>query len=301
MKSIIFIVAINFSLALAVQKNVKIKEQTEKVNISEPYIQQQIDKEVNALKENILNNREQVLENKNNINNLFITKLGTQGLIIGGVSGLFAFFGFGYYLKEYLKSKINKNVIFLETECEESLKNVQKIEEETLLRIQNTEIVNNDLRAKSRILLISETSTSVNDSLKQIFEESTTKVTFNCTHIRIKSLSFEEVKVVLVNSGSLLVSDFDMIILDNCDAENRQWLDNQSNSDGFKKEMLNFTNEFLKLKIGFLYFSNDQRFPSREQGFRKLKNKYLLDYVNSHAHLYVNAMNVLKLKNLYNG
>ncbi len=307
MKKTLFILAISFSLVLIAQDSTNTKVVKDSSNISESYVQQQIDKEINSLQKDILNNREQSLENKDDINNLFFTKLGAQGLLIGLISGLFAFFGIGYYLKMYLKQKINKDIVALEEEYDNSIKQVQKIEKETLLRILNTEIENTDLRVKSRILLISETTTPVNDTLEQIFEKSTAGVAFNCEHIRIKSLSFEQAKIAVLNikneeskeNKGLHISDFDMVILDNCDAENRHWLDHGNNKDEFRKEMLIFAGEFLKLKIGFLYFSGDQRFPSNEQGFRNLKNRYLLDYVNSHAHVYANAMNVLKLQNLY--
>lgn len=301
MKKIIFILAISFSLLLIAQENTKTQVVKEPLKVSESYVQQQIDKETNSLQKDILNNREQSLENKNDISNLFFTKIGSQGLLIGVISGLFTFFGIGYLLKMHLKQKINKDVVALEEECNDSIEKVKKIEKETLLRIQNNETKNADLRQTSRILIISETATPVNETLVQIFEKSTANVVFNYKHIRIKALSFEQVKIAVLNikDESLHISDFDMIILDNCDAENRYWLDNQNNKDEFRKEMLNFAGEFLKLKIGFLYFSNDQYFPSREQGFRNLKNRYLLDYVNSHAHVYENTMNVLRLKNIY--
>ncbi|PTX59824.1 hypothetical protein C8N46_108137 [Kordia periserrulae] len=307
MKKSIFILAISFSVLLIAQDKTQTTEIKESNNISESYMLQHVGKEVNALQKDILKNREQSLENKNEIDNLFFTKIGSQGLLIGLISGLFAFFGIGFYLKSYLKQQINNNVVALEKECDDSIMQVQKIENETLLRIQNTEIVNADLRAKSRILIISETATPINDTLEQIFEKSTAGVAFNCEHIRIDSLSFEQAKIAVLNlkneetkeNKGLHISDFDMVILDNCDAENRQWIDHRNNKDGFRKEILIFTNEFLKLKIGFLYFSSDQRFPSNEQEFRNLKNRFLLDYVNSHAHVYANAMNVLKLKNFH--
>lgn len=294
MKKTFFIIAISFSLLLIAQDNTPTQETTVLTNISESQVQQKIDREVNAINKDILDNRERTLENKNEISNLFITKIGTQGLLISLFLSLLGFFSLGYYLKEYLKRKINKNVVSLTQECDSSIEKVKELEKETIIRIQNTEIENADLRAKSQILLISETSTPINDTIEHIFEKNSAKVAFNCVHIRIKELSFKQVEIALANMGNLLPSDFDMMVLDNCDAENRYW-----KGAHFETHILSFTEEFLSREIGVLYFSNDQRFPSRSLDFRKTPNKYLLDYVNSHAHVYNNAMNVLKLKNLY--
>ncbi|WP_299884315.1 hypothetical protein [uncultured Lacinutrix sp.] len=293
MKKTLFIISLSV-LLIAQQKNKDIQEASIAKKNYEPQLEQKLGEKVNSLHEDILNNKEQTLENKNNISNLFITKLGTQGLLISLFFSVLGFFGLGYYLKQYLKKKINKNVISLERECDISIKKVEKIKDDTILRIQNTEKLNKDLRTKSQILLISETSTPVNDTIEHIFEKESAKVAFNCVHIRIKELSFKQVKTVLANKGNLLPSDFNMMVLDNCDAENRYW-----EGEHYTRNILNFTAEFLTRKVGVLYFSNDQRFPSRDIAFRNVPNRYLLDYVNSHAHLYANTMNVLKLQNLY--
>ncbi|MDY8134685.1 hypothetical protein U0D62_03705 [Aquimarina sp. 2201CG5-10] len=285
---------ISFTALLSAQKKNNITQETISTNISESEIQQKIDKEFNPLYKEVLENKERTLENKNEINNLFITKLGTQGIIISLFLSLVGFFGLKYYLKEYLKRKITKSVVSLEKECESSIEKVKEIKKDTILRIQNTEKENADLRAKSQILIISETSTPVNDTIERIFAKKSSKVSFNHVHIRIKELSFKQVEIALANKGNLLPSDFDLMILDNNDAENRYWEGNH-----FKMNIVNFTKEFLIREIGVLYFSGDQRFPSRDLEFRNIENRYLLDYVNSHAHLYANTMNVLKLKNLY--
>ena len=182
----------------------------------------------------------------------------------------------------------------LESECDGSIDKVREIERETLLRIQNTEIENADLRAKSQILLISETATPINDTIEHIFEKKTAKVAFNCVHIRIKELSFKQVEIALANKGNLLPSDFDIMVLDNCDAENRFW-----EGDHFNKNIINFMEKFLSKQIGVLFFSDNQRINPNLLDMRALPNKFLLGFVNSHAQLYSNTMNVLKLKNLY--
>lgn len=294
MKKIIFIITISFSMFLMAQDNKSTQEIDTKSAVTETYLQLKIDKEVNALNKDILDNRERTLENKNEINNLFITKLSTQGLLISLVLSLLGFFSLGYYLKEYLKSKISKNVVSLESECDSSIDKVREIERETLLRIQNTEIENADLRAKSQILLISETATPVNDTIEHIFERKTAKVAFNCVHIRIKELSFKQVEIALANKGNLLPSDFDIMVLDNCDAENRFW-----EGEHFNKNIINFMEKFLSKQIGVLFFSDNQRINPNLLDMRALPNKFLLGFVNSHAQLYSNTMNVLKLKNLY--
>jgi len=294
MKKIIFIITISFSMFLMAQDNKSTQEIDTKSAVTETYLQLKIDKEVNALNKDILDNRERTLENKNEINNLFITKLSTQGLLISLVLSLLGFFSLGYYLKEYLKSKISKNVVSLESECDGSIDKVREIERETLLRIQNTEIENADLRAKSQILLISETATPINDTIEHIFEKKTAKVAFNCVHIRIKELSFKQVEIALANKGNLLPSDFDIMVLDNCDAENRFW-----EGDHFNKNIINFMEKFLSKQIGVLFFSDNQRINPNLLDMRALPNKFLLGFVNSHAQLYSNTMNVLKLKNLY--
>ncbi len=294
MKKTLFITLISFSVLLVAQQKNRVIQEIIPATISESEVQQKIDKEFNPLYKGILENKERTLENKNEINNLFITKLGTQGLLISLFLSLVGFFGLRYYLKEYLKRKIIKSVISLEKECESSIEKVEEIKKDTILRIQNTEKENADLRAKSQILIISETSTPVNDTIEYVFEKKSAKVSFNHVHIRIKELSFKQVEIALANKGNLLPSNFDMMILDNNDAENRYWEGNH-----FEMNIVNFTKEFLIRKIGVLYFSGDQRFPSRNSAFRNIPNRYLLDYVNSHAHLYVNTMNVLKLKNLY--
>lgn len=290
MKKTIFILAVSLSvLIMAQQRNPPVQKTTLSTQVIESQVQQKINSEVNVLRKEILDNRERMLSNEHKIGNLFISKLGTQGFLIS----LLGFFGLGYYLREFLKRKINKNVTALEQECETSVKKVKEIENDTILRIQNTEVENADLRKKSKILIISETSTPVNDTIEHLFEKKSAKINFNYTHIRIKELSFKQVEIALAYEGNILPSDFDMMILDNCDAENRYW-----KGDHFKTHIVNFTKEFLTRKVGVLFFSNDQRFPSRDLVFRNIPNRYLLDYVNSHAHLYANAMNVLKLKNL---
>lgn len=290
MKKILFIIIISLPILIVAQEN---NESISK-KTSESNFERNLVEKINSLQKDIFDVKEQAFENRNEINNLFITKIGSQGLLIGLIVSVLGFFGLGYSLKEYLKRKINKNVVLLERECENSIERVEEVKKDSILRIQNTEKENADLRAKSHVLIVSETSTPVNDTIEHIFEKKSTKVSFNSVHIRIKELSFKQVGVALANKGNFLPSDFDIMVLDNNDAENRYW-----KGDHYKLNIVNFTKEFLIREIGVLYFSGDQRFPSRDKGFRNIPNRYLLDYVNSHAHLYANTMNVLKLKNLY--
>jgi len=69
MKKIIFIITISFSMFLMAQDNKSTQEIDTKSAVTETYLQLKIDKEVNALNKDILDNRERTLENKNEINN----------------------------------------------------------------------------------------------------------------------------------------------------------------------------------------------------------------------------------------
>jgi len=295
MKKVLFIIMASLSvLIIAQQKNEKIQLEPIAKNTYEPQIEQKLGEKMNALKEDILENKKQTFENKNDINNLFITKIGTQGLLISLLLGVLGFFGIRHSLAQYFKRKVNKNVISLEKECENSIKKVQEMRKDTILRIKSVEVENKNLREKSQILLISETPTPPNDTIEQIFKKESVKVTFNYVHIQVKELSFKEVKIALADKGNFLPTDFDIMILDNCDADKRKW-----ESEYFNTNIIGFIESFLSEKIGVLYFSDDIRINPNVSKMKNLSHRYIFGFANSHAQVYPNAMNILRNKHLF--
>lgn len=289
MKKIFFLILVCFSFLLIAQNDTQKKQTEEFENISHSLIQQKIDIESNKLTKDILVNRQDIIDNKSKIKNLFVYKFSLWVALLG----LLSLLGGSFLIKGLLKKKVYNRIASFEKECDNSIEVIKKVQRETAKRIENTEKENKDLRAKSKILIIRETETTVNSTIEQVFKENTS-VIFNYVEIKIKGLSYREVEIELSSLGNILPTDFDLVVLDNCDADKRKW-----KGDQFNDQILNFTEKFLSQEIGFLYFSSDQRFPNRGLKFRNTPNKYLLAFVNAHANLYSNVMTVLKIKKLY--
>lgn len=280
MKKIILAIAIISVLSLTAQQETnRFKESLIQTNTSEVLLQQKIDKEVNSINKNILENTKRTINNENKIDNLFITKVAFQGVLLSIVLALLGIFG----LDKTVKRKFKK-----------SIENVKEAEIRTIQHIKNSEKDNKELRGQSQILLVNEVTTPVNKDLKRLFIDGSSKVQFNCTEINIKELTYKQIKNALVDKGGLHPTDFELIIFDNSNADGRKW--NQSYLEDY---MIPLTKEFIKQGIGILYYSNDLLYPSYLPEYKSVEEKHLLTYANVVPHLYNNAMTLLKLQNLY--
>ncbi|WP_025663187.1 hypothetical protein [Aquimarina megaterium] len=280
MKKITFIIAINFTMLLmAEQDSNPVQETLLQTNDSEILIQQKINKEINSLNKDILENTKRTITNENKIEHLFITKVGIQGVLIALILTFLGIFG----LDKTIKRKFQK-----------SINSVKEAEIRTILHIKNSERDNEELRAQSKILLVNEVTTPVNEDLERIFIKGSSKVQFNCTQINIKELTYKQIKNELVNQKGPHPTDFELVIFDNSSADGRKW-----DKTCLDDDMIPLTKEFLNRGIGVLYYSNDQFFPSHHLEYKNIPNKHLLTYANVVPHLYNNAMTLLKLQNLY--
>jgi len=280
MKKTIFIIAISFVTLLAAQQDTnKVQEVSIETNNSEIQIQQKIDKEVNSLNKNILENTKRTITNENKIDNLFITKLGVQGILLTLVLTFLGIFG----LDKTVKRKFQK-----------SIENVREAEIRTIQHIKNSEKDNEELRGQSQILLVNEVTTPINEDLERIFMKGSSKVQFNCTEISVKELTYKQIKDKLINKNGSHPTDFELVIFDNSSADGRKW--DQTYLDDY---MIPLTKQLVSQGIGVLYYPNDLFYPSRLSEFKNIPKKHLLTYANVVPHLYNNAMTLLKLQNLY--
>lgn len=291
MKKTVFFLMISFVMFLRAQNdNNQIHETLTTINNSETQIHNKIDKEVNSLSKDILSNKEHIITNENKIEDLTITRVTAQALLIGILFSL----GLGYLFQNYIKHRMNKNVVAVETELKNSMDRVREAEIRTIHHIKNAEIENDEIRKKSQILLVSETSTPINEDLQRIFVKGSSKVQFNCEQIKIKELSYKSIQKALLNEKKPHPVDFELIIFDNSNAQGRKW--NQKDIDDY---MIPLTKDLTSKGIGVLYYSNDQYYPSRNSEYINIPNKHLLTYANVYPHVYHNAMTVLKIQNLY--
>ncbi|WP_028890364.1 hypothetical protein [Tenacibaculum ovolyticum] len=289
MKKTTFIIAISFvTLLIAQQENNQIEEKV--ITNSETLIKQNISKEIYSLSNDILENTKRTITNENNIDNLFISKIGTQGLLLTLFLTFLSILG----LDQIIKQKTDKKIKALKKTFQDSIDNVKEAEIRTIQHIKNAEIDNNNLRAQSKILLVNEVTTPVNKDLQRIFIKGSSKVQFNCTQINIKELTYKKIKNELVNKKGPHPTDFELIIFDNSSADGRKW-----DKTCLDDDMIPLVKEFLSEGIGVLYYSNDQFFPSHNSEYKNIPNKHLLTYANVVPHLYNNAMTLLKLQNLY--
>lgn len=280
MKKIVFMIVLLFTILLTAQKKTsEIQKVKKSTTDSEILIQQKIDKEVNSLNRNILENTKRTIGNESRIEHLFITKVGFQGVSIGLLIAFLGFFGLGKKVKRKFQLSID---------------NVKEAEIRTIEHIKNSERDNKELRSKSQILLVNEVTTPINEDLQRIFIKGSSKVQFNCTQVNISDLTFKKIKNELVNQKGPHPTDFELIIFDNSSADGRKW-----GKDALEEDLIPLVKQFLSRGIGVLYYSNDQFFPSDHPEYRNISNKHLLTYANVVPSLYNNAMTVLKLQNLY--
>ncbi|WP_420572783.1 hypothetical protein [Kordia sp.] len=291
MKKITFIIAITFVMLLAAQQDTKqTQEVSTQSNTSEILLQQKIDKEVNSLNKDILENTKRTIGNENKIDDLFITKIGVQGFLLTLLLTFLSIFG----IDQIIKRKTDKKAKALKKKFQDSIENVREAEIRTIQHIKNSEKDNKELRGKSQILLVHEVTTPINEDLERIFKKGSSKVEFNCTEVNVRELTYEQIKNELVNKDGLHPTKFQLVIFDNSSADGRKW--DQPYLDDY---MIPLTKKFISQGIGVLYYSNDQFYPSRHSEFKTIPNKHLLTYANVVPHLYNNAMTLLKLQNLY--
>jgi len=290
MKKTIFIITLCTALLLMGQQKIQVQEKIVQTNDSEILTQQKTNHEINLFNKDILENTRRIITNENNISNLFITKIGVQGLLLTLLLSFLSIFG----INKIFKEKTSKKIKELKEEFQNSIDNVKEAEIRTIQHIKNAEIENEKLRGKSQILLVNEVSTAINKDLELIFKKGSSKVQFNCTQVNIRELTYKKIKNELVNQKGPDPTDFDLIIFDNSSAEGRQW-----NTPHIDDNLISLSKELLGKEIGILYYSNDQFFPSRHSEYNNIPNKHLLTYANVVPNLYSNAMTVLKLKNLY--
>lgn len=291
MKKTAFIIAVSFvMLLIGLQGNSQVKNNLIQINNSETLIQQKIDKEISALNKDILENTKRTINNENTIDKLFISKIGAQGLLLALVLTFLSVFG----LDQIIKRKTSKKIKALKKTFQDSIDNVKEAEIRTIQHIKNAEIDNNRLRAQSRILLVNEVTTPVNEDLQRVFVRGSSKVQFNCTQVNVKELTFKQIKNALVNQKGPHPTDFELIIFDNSSSDGRKW-----DKTCLDEDMIPLAKAFLSRGIGVLYYSNDQFFPSHHSEYKNIPNKHLLTYANVVPNLYNNAMTVLKLQNLY--
>lgn len=256
-------------------------------------ITQEIDQRVIDLQNNILDNREKIIENQSEIHDLFITNIGAQEVLWGVLGGLLSFLGAGAYLKHYYRKRIDKDVTALQQQHEDAIDEIKVAKNEMVLRIHNTEKENKTLREISQILIIGETSTGRNDTLEDIFVEGSAKVKFNHTYVKIRNLNIRQLEEALLQEEIQDLEDFQLVIIDNCRAANRQW-----EGQDHDKRLFIFTEAILKRKTAVLYFSDDLYFPTNDD-YETLENKHFLGFANAHPRVYTNTMELLKVESLF--
>ncbi|MBC8753930.1 hypothetical protein H2O64_04560 [Kordia sp. YSTF-M3] len=292
MKKTIFIITVSFVMLLTAQHDTnQTQEVLPKTNTtSEIIVQQRIDKEVNSINKDILENTKRTMDNENRINDLFITKVGLQGFLLTLLLTFLSIFG----IDQIIKRKIDKKTKALNKKFQKSIDNVREAEIRTIQHIKNSEQDNKKLRGQSQILLINEVTTPVNEDLERIFMKGSSKVQFNCTEVNVRELTYEEIRKELVNKGGLHPTKFKLVIFDNSSADGRKW-----DQPYLEDYLIPLTKELVSKGIAVLYYSNDLNFPSWQSDFKSITNKHLLTYAKAVPNLYNNAMTVLKLQNLY--
>lgn len=291
MKKIALIMTISFAMLLTAQNDTsEVQEASRLANDSEILMQQKIDREVNALNRDILENTKHTINNQNKIEHLFITKVGVQGIVLTLVLTFLSIFG----IDQIIKRKTDKKANALKKKFQESIDNVKEAEIRTIEHIKNSEKDNKELRGQSQILLVNELTTPVNEDLQRIFIKGSSKVQFNCSQINITDLTFKKIENELDNQKGPHPADFELVIFDNSSVDGRKW-----GEDCLNKDLIPLVKQFLSKGIAVLYYSNDQFFPSHHSEYRNIPNKHLLTYANVVPNLYNNAMTVLKLQNLY--
>lgn len=292
MKKITFITILSFVMLLSAQQDInqvqEVPRQT--TDISEILLQQKIDKEVNSLNKDILENTKRAINNENRIDDLVITKIGLHGFLLTLLLTFLSIFG----IDQIIRRKTDKKAIELKKKFQDSIKNVREAEIRTIEHIKNSEKDNKELRGKSQILLVNEVTTPVNEDLDRIFKKGSSKVQFNCTEVNIPELTYKKIENALENPNSPHPTDFELIIIDNSSADGRKW-----DQTVLNKDLIRLTKKLLSKGIAVLYYSNDLYFPSEHSEYKNLPNKHLLTYANVVPNLYNNAMTVLKLQSLY--
>jgi predicted GNAT family acetyltransferase len=256
-------------------------------------ITQEMDKRVIDLQNNILDNREKILENQSEIHDLFITNIGAQEVLWAILGGFLSLLGGSTYVKQYYRKKINKDVTALQKQHTDAIDEIKVAKNEMIQRIHNMEMENKTLREQSQILIIGETSTGRNNTLESIFVEGSAKVKFNHTYVKIPNLNIRQLEEALLQEEIQDIEDFQLVIIDNCRAANRQW--EGRNHD---KRLFIFTEAILKRKTAVLYFSDDLYFPTNDD-YEALENKHFLGFANAHPRVYTNAMELLKVESLF--
>lgn len=279
-------------LVFAQTKKEDFNELEVRVNLLEQMIDSIKQDEVSMynLKRNIIETKQKNFEilkkSENNIFTAFTDFMKIWGVLFAIIGSWLGYKVINKHYKERIEKEINTKLI-------SEVSKLFNVTEENVKRLLSSETENENLRRTSKILLINEKNTDINESLDVILIKGNRKSKFNT-----KTDEY-------VNFNNIVIhSDTNLVVIDNSKSDNKKWRLLEKEGETFKltetgKEMLTFVNTALSNNIGVMYFSENSRFPNSFNEFYSLNNKHLLAYGNAHSNIYNNVMNLLKLQKIY--